>query len=133
MQEALTAVASKFRTLPPECSFAGWAHGVLNFEILRYYRAKGLRQVRGLRLPDEETAFCGWECEPELVEAISLCLARLHKVNPKFARVLNLHYQGFAPEEVCARLGITMNHYYVILSRARSQLRDCLSKEYPQS
>lgn len=133
MQEALAVVASKYRSLPSDCAIVGWAHGVLNFEVLRYYRTKGLRKVRNLQLPDEETVFNGWECEPDLVDAIIHCLVRLHKVNPKYARILNLHYQGYTPEEVCSRLGVSINHYYVLLSRARSQLRQCLSKEYPES
>ena len=129
MQNSLVAIADKYRSLPADCQIAGWAHQVLNFEILRYYRAKGLHAERHLRSTGEETAFHGWECEASFREAMSRCLVRLHKVNPNYARVLNLHYQGYTTGEVCNRLGITANHYYVILLRARSQLRLCLQEE----
>ena len=63
-----------------------------------------------------------------LKEQLLFCLERVGQSNRRYARILNLYYQGYTTDEVCLRLGINANHSYVALWRARSLLEICLEK-----
>ncbi len=128
VQDALTTIAEKYRSVQIESSFAGWAHQVLSNKILDYYKFKRVRS--GVAASPEAT-----EAEsPDAVEDPTLkarlldCLKRIHGANSFHARALNLHYQGYDTREICTKLGITPNNFYVMLSRARTMLRICLER-----
>jgi DNA-directed RNA polymerase specialized sigma24 family protein len=56
------------------------------------------------------------------------CFHKVHRVNRRHARILNLHYQGYSTLEICDKLGVTENNMYVLLMRARKALAICLGK-----
>ena len=53
-------------------------------------------------------------------------MKKLILANNRFARVLNLVYQGYKNDEICQRLSINSGHFYVILGRSRERLRHFL-------
>lgn len=126
VQEALMAVAKKHRETDFQLSFVAWAHQVLEYEILRYYRRKGYRERRFGQVVDADAA-AAWIPDPDLKRRLLDCLGKIDRVNNRYARMLNLHYQGFSTAEVCAKLKLTANNSYVLLSRAREMLELCLS------
>jgi RNA polymerase sigma factor (sigma-70 family) len=128
VQEALLTVLGTYKTIEIHTSFAAWAQRVLENRILSYYRTKKVRgKYDGGDIEDhpEPTAV---EVEPELKKRLLVCLEKVGKISRHYARVLNLHYQGFSTGEICDRLEITDNNCYVILSRSRNLLKTCLEK-----
>lgn len=128
LQTAMLTVAQKYRTTTIESSFAGWACSILNNKVMDYVKQKKVRSgtLSGDAMLESEPA--PRECDPVLKTKLLGCLRKIGGANARFARILNLHYQGFTTEEICGKLDIKRNHFYVILSRARSMLADCLAK-----
>jgi len=126
VQEALMGIAQKYESMQFRTSFIAWAHGVLNNEFLRYYRRKGNHERRFGQ--PAELDFVPGPADPDVILRKQLleCLDKMHRANPRYARILNLHYHGFTTAEVCQKLNLTENNSYVILSRARSMLEMCL-------
>ena len=128
VQDALTTIAEKYRQVQIESSFAGWAYKVLNNKVLDYYKSKRVRSARTTPLEVAEPDLIGAATDPQLKTRLLDCLRKIHGANSFHARALNLHYQGYSTEEICAKLGIASNNFYVMLSRARTMLRVCLEK-----
>lgn len=128
VQDALTTIVEKYRAVEIESSFAGWAYKVLNNKVLDYYKFKKIRAARTTPLEAAEPNSIGVDTDPRLRIQLLDCLRKIHGANSFHARALNLHYQGYSTEEICAKLGIASNNFYVMLSRARTMLRVCLEK-----
>jgi RNA polymerase sigma-70 factor (ECF subfamily) len=128
VQDALTTIAEKYRTVQIESSFAGWAYKVLNNKVLDYYKSKRVRSARTTPIEAAEHDLIGAAADPQLKTRLLDCLRKIHGANSFHARALNFHYQGYSTEEICAKLGIASNNFYVMLSRARTMLRVCLEK-----
>lgn len=126
VQDALAAVHREYREVSIRESFAAWAHRVLDNRIRGHVQKK----VRRDRIREERAGnpggFAHRAPDPDLRRRLLDCLRRLGRWSVKYARALNLSHQGYRTDEICERLGITSNHLYVILSRARSMLRACL-------
>jgi RNA polymerase sigma factor (sigma-70 family) len=128
VQDALATIAEKYCTVEIESSFAGWAHKVLNNKILDYYKSKKIRAARTTPLEAAEPESIAVTNDPRLKTRLLDCLRRIHGANSLHARSLNLHYQGYSTEEICAKLGIASGNFYAMLSRARAMLRICLER-----
>jgi RNA polymerase sigma factor (sigma-70 family) len=126
IQEALKTVAEKYAQLEIESSFSGWAHQVLSNKIFDYVKVKAARGKHQAEMEDEHMPEIGIEEDPLFHRRLIECLRTTFKSNRRYARVLNLHYQGFNGTEICERLGISSGNLYVTLSRARRALATCL-------
>jgi len=122
------AVASKLGTLRDDTNLIGWAHRVLQIQILRYYRNHYGEDRKMSDLDSHQARFASWSPDPVFRETLIGCIARVARSSKRYARVLNLHYQGYTVDEVCEAIGVTRNNYYVILSRARRMLEQCLNE-----
>jgi RNA polymerase sigma factor (sigma-70 family) len=118
---ALAVIAKEYRTVDITLSFAAWAHKVLENRILSYLKRKAQRpEVADVDPPDRS------QPEPLLKVRLQNCLQKVRKANPRYARAVVLHYQGYSTAETSGRLGVTTQNFYMILSRARTMLRRCL-------
>ncbi len=64
----------------------------------------------------------------ELKLQIDSCI---NKLPEKYALVFRMKtIQGFETEDICKELDITASNLWVIIHRARTQLRDCLEKNW---
>jgi RNA polymerase sigma factor (sigma-70 family) len=128
VQEALRTVFEKYRAIDFETSFAGWAYTVLTNKILTHARAARVRQEKHQLIRQEQTEERMSDelsrLEPRLLD----CLRKLHAVNKRHARLVNLSYQGYSVEEICRRMNLTRTNLYTILSRARTALQECLDE-----
>jgi RNA polymerase sigma factor (sigma-70 family) len=129
VQEAMMAVARKWKSLEEEANFAAWAHRVLEVEILRYYRKSYFQEGKLNELRGESLSFETWTPDPVFQGRLLKCLGQVIERNSRYARVLNLHYQGYTADEICERMSVSKNNYYVILSRARTMLEGLLNEE----
>jgi len=128
VQDALMTIASKYRDIEFETSFAAWAYRVLNFKIADYFKARKIRENARYRLTKEARESVLLDLDPILKSRLLECLRKIGEVNSVHARVLNLHYQGYTTNEICDRLDINRGNLYVMLSRARVMLDKCLDK-----
>ena len=92
--------------------------------------------TRGMRVPPDAIEVREWPLDdrdfpsdPALKERIRECFKRVHRYRQQHARILNLHFQGYSTDEICEKLRMSRNNFYVSLSRARSMLADCLREE----
>jgi len=128
VQNALMVVVKKYKEMNFEVSFSAWAYDILQKEILKYYRTRGGRVKRFSGEEDDFYNARVKSIDPALRRNLLDCLKKICGFNQRFARVLNLKYQGYGVDEICLRLEVNMSNLYVILSRARSKLKLCLEK-----
>lgn len=126
VQNTLLTIANKYKDIDFRTSFAGWAYKVLENKIGDYFKVQCRRESN----LGGESEQLGTTSSPEL-ESITkrqmlACLKKVGQANERFARILNLHYQGYTTGEVCQKMDLKRGYYYVVLSRARSMLSACL-------
>lgn len=127
-QEACLTVFQKYKSAEFTVSFEAWAYGVLRMKIGNYIQADRTRRrkVGGL----SETAGASVDGtpgnDPLLSKRLEDCARELIARFPRYARVLNFIHQGFHTDEISRQLHTNTSNVYVILSRGRSLLRQCL-------
>ena len=127
-QRACTTVLEKYRTERYSVGFEAWAYGVLKMCIKNYYFTLSSRKEKTIRAPYKESRLdkAAPQIDPDTEMQLLTCLTKVFAVNRRYARVLNLVYQGYRTDEICQRLEMTRNNFYVTLNRARSLLWTCL-------
>lgn len=127
-QLACTTVLEKYKTEKYSVGFEAWAHGVLKMCIKNYYFTLRSCKEKTIRAPYKESRLdkAAPQIDPDTELQLLTCLAKVFAVNRRYARVLNLAYQGYKTDEICQRLEMTRNNFYVTLNRARSMLWACL-------
>ncbi|MEE8575621.1 MAG: RNA polymerase sigma factor [candidate division Zixibacteria bacterium] len=126
VQDALMTVLSEYRQIQIESSFSAWAYQVLKFRIQSHIRKKQRQGERLRPLEEDDGQAVGFTVDPILENSLLDCLRKMGKVNSRYARILNLKYQGHSAADICSRLQIKPNNLYVLLHRARTQLKNCL-------
>jgi len=128
VQNTMLVIAREYKVTEITTSFSAWAYKVLDNRILAYIKSKKGRSGRTEPLSENPSDRLSAETDPTLESRLLGCIKKVAEANRRYARVLNLYYQGYSTREVCDRLKITPNHSYVTLSRARSMLELCLEK-----
>ncbi len=126
VQQTVTAIAGKYRDISFETSFSAWAYRVLENNLRYFYRTKRYRDNLFVREPQDSSAATGAGVDPLLKRKLRDCLRKINRVHSRHARLINLRYQGYSPDEICEKLGLTRNNIYVMLSRVRKLLKKCL-------
>jgi len=129
VQDTLAIVAKKYRDIEFTTSFSAWAYKTLEYVLLRYYRSSGNREKVFVRAGDILPVAGNSDIDPTLKMRLLHCLRQLSKTRLRHARILNLHFQGYSVEEIASKLKVSSNNFYVMLSRARSLLSECLETE----
>ncbi len=128
VQEACVTVLEKYKTAEFREGFRAWAYSVLRMKIGNYLQSKKIREGEfdlrsgAEKLSEPKVYQPDWDLETTLID----CLRKIVKVNPRYARVLSLSYQGYRAEEICHRLRVTRSNLYSLLSRSRAMLNNCL-------
>ncbi len=128
VQNAIVAISKEYREIEITTSFSAWAYKVLQNRILKYFNSNQRKTSNEESLLQFYVPPGNFKPDPTLESRLVGCLKKISQAGLKYARILNLFYQGYSTEDVCAKLDIVPNHSYVILSRARSMLRLCLDK-----
>jgi len=128
VQNALMVVTKEYLQLEIETSFSAWAYKVIQNRLLAYIQKR--RREEGRNVPDDSCAYLAgsWVPDPVLKMKLLDCLRKVGSTNRRYARILNLHQIGFSRKEVCQRLGMHLQQSYMVMSRARAMLRECLEK-----
>jgi len=128
-QETFLTVSAKAATFQPGTNFLAWACTIARYKILEAGRGRP-----GAPLPFSEEvleSLCASMPEPQRedreLQLLQECLQELH---PHSQRAMELRYeQGHKPAEIARRLGWTAESVYVVLSRARALLRECVERK----
>jgi RNA polymerase sigma-70 factor (ECF subfamily) len=128
-QDACTTVLEKYKTEEFTTGFEAWAYGVLRMKIGNHIQKMNAeREKMSIKFDIELAPGPSAHIDSDLKMRLLVCLKEILEVNSKYARVLNLTYQGYKTDEICQRLGILAGNFYVTLNRGRSLLRHCLEK-----
>jgi RNA polymerase sigma-70 factor (ECF subfamily) len=150
VQETFLAALKGRHSFSGHSSEGTWLVGILKHKILDHFR----RQSREVSLPGEDLpdppgddpfkADGHWAAGPaewagnpadlfrqkEFIEQLTICLSGL---TPTHATVFTLReIEGAGTEEICMELNVTETNLWVILHRARMQLRKCLETRWFQ-
>jgi RNA polymerase sigma factor (sigma-70 family) len=128
VQNALSIVVSEYRQIEFSTSFSAWAHKVIENKFLAYIQTKRRRSGRDVPLENADFLTDNWTPDPTLKMRLLDCFKQVGRASRRYARILNLHHLGFDRVEVCEKLGMTTAHSYVVMSRARAMLKECLEK-----
>ena len=130
VQQACLTLLSRYRDGLAEGPFEATAYMVLRNTIGNYYQK---RQVRRRVLVDGDGSETKkregrMNHDPDLRRRLVDCLSKLIERMPRYARVLNLAHQGYTSDEIAQKMKIKPSHFYVLLSRSRHVLSECLQK-----
>ena len=131
LHEAFLTITAKAADFEVGTNFLAWAKAIARFKVLHARRAHW-REVNGIS--DEAIeALCASEPEADAaplerqLAALATCIDALPT---QTRRAVELRYQqAHSVPEAAQRLGWTPGSLYVILSRARSALRECIERK----
>ena len=128
-QETFLTVTRKASDFQPGTNFLAWACTIARFKVLE----AGRKRPAELQPLSEEVLESLSAVAPEAenqdqeLQLLNECMEDLH---PHTRRAMELRYeQGHKPAEIARRLGWTSESVYVVLSRARAALRDCVARK----
>ena len=147
VQETFFAGLKAMNNFKGKASERTWLISILKRKIIDYYRkinsSKGKAEIKVSFYSDgekegewiEERVPSNWGSgidkqieNEELSEVLKLCIDKLPE---KYGIVFRMKtIQQFDTEEVCKELGITSSNLWVIIHRARTQLRKCMEDNW---
>ena len=150
VQDTFLAGLKSAKNFKGEASERTWLVSILKRKIIDYYRKinskKGKAEVRMNFYQDgenegnwiEDRVPQSWENaseknieNEELKNQIESCIDKLPQ---KYGMVFRLKtIENFGTEEICKELGITSSNLWVMIHRARTQLRKCMEDNWFKS
>jgi RNA polymerase sigma-70 factor (TIGR02943 family) len=147
VQDTFFAGLKSAKNFQGKASERTWLVSILKRKIIDYYRKinskKGQSEVRMSFYDDgenegswlEERVPQSWDNasekkieNEELKNQLESCIQKLPE---KYAIVFRMkNVQEFETEEICKELGITSSNLWVIIHRARTQLRKCMEDNW---
>ncbi|MFY8127446.1 MAG: sigma-70 family RNA polymerase sigma factor [Chitinophagaceae bacterium] len=129
-----------------------WLYTICKNKIIDYYRKEGKKAIVALESTNEDESFFiddghfnsnykptnDWAftgssklMEKEFFAVLSSCKKKLKEIQEQ---VFSMKYlEDIEPSEICVLLGITNQNYWVLMHRAKIQLRTCLEKNWIKS
>ncbi len=147
VQDTFFAALNAKENFQGKASERTWLISILKRKIVDYYRKinsiKGKAEIKMNFYSDgdhegdwiEERAPTDWNAEIEKSienEELSVVLENcINNLPEKYAMVFRMKtIQQFETEEICKELEITSSNLWVIIHRARTQLRKCMEKNW---
>ncbi|MDO6801542.1 sigma-70 family RNA polymerase sigma factor [Wenyingzhuangia sp. 1_MG-2023] len=147
VQETFFAGLKSMKNFEGKASERTWLISILKRKIIDHYRKinsnKGKAEVRmnfyqdgeregdwiEERIPQEWSGGADADIESdELAETLKSCIDKLPE---KYRMVFEMKtIQGFETEDICNDLDITASNLWVIIHRARTQLRKCMEDNW---
>ncbi|MCP4582279.1 MAG: RNA polymerase sigma factor [candidate division Zixibacteria bacterium] len=127
-QEACLTILEKYKSQKFKKGFDAWAYKVLRNKIGNHLSTQSVRQkyISSEANPDRTHILSFSQPDSALKTRIRDCMKKIIRKNPRYARVLNMMYQGYKTTEVCLKLKITSNNLYVTLKRSRMMMKTCI-------
>jgi len=129
VQDALIAIAKEYKEIIIRHKFSDWAYKILIYRMQMYFRSTKRRKAAMSNLQNKLEAAPDWIPDPVLAPKLLKNLKKVARKNTRYARILNLKFQGYTAKEICDKMELTPNNLYIIVSRARSMLSSFLEQE----
>lgn len=146
VQDTFVTALKSIPTFRGEISEKNWLYLVLKTRILDFYKKKKEVLESDMKKDDEDDDYFNdkghwlkdklpneWTTERmvESEEFMQILLACKGKLNATQALVFTMKYlDGEEAEDICKELNISASNYWVIVHRAKLQLRHCLEKNW---
>lgn len=151
MQDTFISALKSQHTYNGTANEKTWLTAILKNKIIDYYRSKLSKQSKITDSIDNntnndyfnaETSYHwfekkqpqDWNSTEKSIESIEFNTTLVNcmkKMPEKLAAVFSLKYiDDEATETICKEVGITSSNYWVIIHRAKLQLRECLEKNW---
>lgn len=147
VQDTFLAAWRNYENFKGEISEKNWLYAILKNKIIDHFRKASTRLTDSMPgMADEEAYFDEaqhwtasaapneWNADDspiekkEFYEILRKCKTRLKEIQDT---VFTLKYlEGLDSEEICKELNITASNYWVLIHRAKLQLRACLEKNW---
>jgi RNA polymerase sigma-70 factor (ECF subfamily) len=149
VQETFLAALEKLGEFRGESSERTWLTAILRYKVIEVYRKRNSNWLSSLGAHDTEPEYFyagdghwkeEWAPAPmridqpdpamhkELAAILQKCLQRLPAL--WFAIFSMKHVDEIKAETICKELKLSSSNYWVILHRAKVNLRACIQKEY---
>ena len=126
LQETFVTATQKADDFEPGTNFLGWVTTIARYKVLESARERKFVALT----PEAAEALC--TSEPATIEDPRLdILARcFEELSPRARKVVEQRYQNeHSAPEIAELIGSTVDAVYVVLSRARQALRDCVQRK----
>ena len=148
VQEALVAAIKAFERFQGRSSIKTWLIAILKRKIVDHYRRRSNRQttddieVVANNLDQVFDESGRWQVKPnewvvnpssafeqrEFMDVLYVCLSKLP---PRLSEIFMLReFEEMSTGDICQQLSITESNSWVMLYRARMQLRSCLESKW---
>jgi RNA polymerase sigma-70 factor (TIGR02943 family) len=148
VQETFLAAWRNYDNFKGEISEKNWLFTILKNKIIDHFRKASTRLTDSLPgVADEDAYFDNaqhwtmaaapqdWNLDAdapierkEFYEVLQMCKGKLKEIQNT---VFTMKYlEGLESEEICKELNITASNYWVLIHRAKLQLRECLEKNW---
>jgi RNA polymerase sigma-70 factor (ECF subfamily) len=131
LQEVKVTMWKQFAKFEPGTNFRAWARKIATNQILNYRRA--VKKLRNAQLEDDFIEAVAAEIDRRAdvldrkADALRICLRKLPEAHRKI--VVWRYYEDWGVEEIAAKSERTVETVYRLLSRIRSVLNDCVSRQ----
>jgi len=126
VQEAMMTICREYKNIEVTLSITAWAYKVLDNRILTYLQGQRTMRQRMSQQSNAIDFVPAVTVDNELRRRLLQCLRKICSAHGRYARVLNLHSQGYETSYICERLDLKENTLYSLLHRGRALLRRCL-------
>lgn len=152
VQDTFLSALKNLSTFKGEVSEKNWLFTILKNKIIDYYRSNARTLSSDINeLVEESNSFFDeeenwqpqfrpqqWEIDytqeietKEFYEILEMCKQKLTELQ---SAVFTMKYlDDFDADEICKELGISSSNYWVLIHRAKLQLRHCLEKNWIQN
>ncbi|SRR5579884_378585 len=151
VQETLLSALQARERFSGQSSERSWLIGILKHKVIDYFRkisresliedaTQFEEEIEGVfdesgHWKRDETGPAEWNADPDLILerkefwiALDRCLSKLP---PRMAHVFALReIDGISGEQVCSVLNLSTSNFWVLMHRARMQLRKCLEVHF---
>ncbi|MEM6257199.1 MAG: sigma-70 family RNA polymerase sigma factor [Planctomycetota bacterium] len=134
VQQVATDVAEHFDRYNQEQPFLPWAMAIAKHKVIDYYRKNAKKRIHfgSVQLDQLVSATSQYrEVSSAEFDALEQCMSSLPI---KTRRLFEMRYlSDMKPQSIAQRIGTTANTVSVALSRARTQLAQCLRNRLSQA
>ncbi len=132
MQETFLVVSRKAANFEIGSSFPAWVKTIARFKVLEAIRANRGRHDYLSEEVIDALSFENHEFPTEVDHRLGLLAECIEQLAPQAKRsILFRYHNDHRPPEIASRMGCTTQSVNVMLSRARTFLRECVLRRMP--
>jgi RNA polymerase sigma-70 factor (ECF subfamily) len=95
VQNAILTISKEYKEMDFTVSFSAWAYKVLKNRMLKYFDSRK-RSANIDSLSNDMQSPSNFRPDPDLEVILIRCLKKISQTNLKYARIVNLYYQGYS-------------------------------------